>query len=74
MSDVSEITPSLDNAGQPLEYLATAGQEEEHLKRLAGPDTRRWWICVHPERPRVPRVGEGRTAGRYGVRQYPRGS
>ena len=36
MRDVSEITPSLDNAGQPLEYVATAGQpEEEHLKRLA---------------------------------------
>jgi protein tyrosine phosphatase (PTP) superfamily phosphohydrolase (DUF442 family) len=34
--DVSEITPGLDNAGQPLEYVATAGQpEEEHLKRLA---------------------------------------
>jgi len=34
--DVSEITPGLDDAGQPLEYLATAGQpEEEHLKRLA---------------------------------------
>lgn len=36
MRDVSEITPGLDNAGQPLEYVATAGQpEEEHLKRLA---------------------------------------
>ena len=37
MRDVSEITPGLDNAGQPLEYVVTAGQpEEEHLKRLAG--------------------------------------
>ena len=36
MRYVSEITPSLDKAGQPLEYVATAGQpEEEHLKRLA---------------------------------------
>ena len=36
MRDVSEITPDLDNMGQPLEYVATAGQpEEEHLKRLA---------------------------------------
>ena len=36
MRDVSEITPGLDNVGQPLEYLVTAGQpEEEHLKRLA---------------------------------------
>ena len=36
MRNVSEITPSLDKAGQPLEYVATAGQpEEEHLKRLA---------------------------------------
>ena len=36
MRDVSEITPSLDNVGQPLEYVVTAGQpEEEHLKRLA---------------------------------------
>jgi protein tyrosine phosphatase (PTP) superfamily phosphohydrolase (DUF442 family) len=34
--DVSEITPDLDNVGQPFEYVATAGQpEEEHLKRLA---------------------------------------
>ena len=36
MRDVSEITPDLGNTGQPLEYLATAGQPEEvHLKRLA---------------------------------------
>lgn len=36
MRDVSEITPGLDNVGQPLEYVVTAGQpEEEHLKRLA---------------------------------------
>ena len=36
MRDVSEITHGLDNAGQPLEYVVTAGQpEEEHLKRLA---------------------------------------
>jgi len=35
--DVSEITPGLDNVGQPLEYVVTAGQPEgEHLKRLAG--------------------------------------
>ena len=37
MRDVSEITPGLDNVGQPLEYVVTAGQPEgEHLKRLAG--------------------------------------
>ena len=36
MRDVSQITPSLGNAGQPLECVATAGQPEaEHLKRLA---------------------------------------
>ena len=36
MRDVSETTPSLDNVGQPLEYVVTAGQpEEEHVKRLA---------------------------------------
>jgi len=34
--DVREITPDLDNVGQPFEYVVTAGQpEEEHLKRLA---------------------------------------
>ncbi len=36
MRDVSEITSGLNNAGQPLEYVTTAGQpEEEHLKRLS---------------------------------------
>ena len=36
MRDVSEITPGLYNAEQPLEYVATAGQPtEEHLERLA---------------------------------------
>jgi protein tyrosine phosphatase (PTP) superfamily phosphohydrolase (DUF442 family) len=34
--DVSEITPGLYNAEQPLEYVATADQPtEEHLERLA---------------------------------------
>ena len=34
--DIQEIAPGLDNSGQPLEYVATAGQpEEEHLRRLA---------------------------------------
>jgi uncharacterized protein (TIGR01244 family) len=34
--DVSEITPSLNKADQPLEYVATAGQPtEQHLNRLA---------------------------------------
>src|ERR687886_2999345 len=36
MKDVREITPGLENAGYPLEGVATAGQpEQEHLKRLA---------------------------------------
>jgi protein tyrosine phosphatase (PTP) superfamily phosphohydrolase (DUF442 family) len=36
MRDVREITPGLENAGYPLEGVATAGQpEQEHLKRLA---------------------------------------
>ncbi len=36
MTDIQEIAPGLDNPGQPLEDIATAGQpEEEHLKRLA---------------------------------------
>ena len=36
MRDVSEITPGLYNAEQPLEYMATSGQPtEEHLERLA---------------------------------------
>jgi protein tyrosine phosphatase (PTP) superfamily phosphohydrolase (DUF442 family) len=36
MKDIQEIAPGIKDLGQPLEYLATAGQpEEEHLKRLA---------------------------------------
>lgn len=36
MREISEIAPSLDNADQPLEYVATAGQPtEQHLNRLA---------------------------------------
>jgi hypothetical protein len=36
LKDLQEIAPVLDNAGQPLEDVATAGQsDEEHLKRLA---------------------------------------
>jgi len=36
MKDVREITPELENAGYPLEGVATAGQpEQEHLERLA---------------------------------------
>ena len=36
MKDIQEIAPGLENPGQPLEYMATAGQpEEEHLRRLA---------------------------------------
>ncbi len=36
MKNVQEIAPDLENAGHPLEGIATAGQpEEEHLKRLA---------------------------------------
>jgi protein tyrosine phosphatase (PTP) superfamily phosphohydrolase (DUF442 family) len=36
MKDVREITPELENAGYPLEGVATAGQpEQEHLEHLA---------------------------------------
>lgn len=36
MKSIREIAPGVDNVGQPLEDLATAGQpEEEHLMRLA---------------------------------------
>lgn len=36
MKTIQEIAPGVENPGQPLEYVATAGQpEEEHLKRLA---------------------------------------
>ena len=36
MRDVRKITSGIDNAGQPLDDVTTAGQpEEEHLKRLA---------------------------------------
>jgi uncharacterized protein (TIGR01244 family) len=36
MKNIQEIAPGMKDLGQPLEYLATAGQpEEEHLKRLA---------------------------------------
>ena len=36
MKAMREIVPGVDNVGQPLEDLATAGQpEEEHLTRLA---------------------------------------
>ena len=36
MKDVREIAPGLENAGYPLEGIATAGQpEQEHLERLA---------------------------------------
>ena len=35
MKDIQEIAPGLDNPGQPLEDIATAGQpNEEHLKLL----------------------------------------
>jgi protein tyrosine phosphatase (PTP) superfamily phosphohydrolase (DUF442 family) len=36
MRDVREIAPGLENAGYPLEGVATAGQpEQEHLEQLA---------------------------------------
>lgn len=36
MRDVNEIAPGLENAGSPLEGVATAGQpDEEHLRSLA---------------------------------------
>ena len=36
MKNIQEIAPGLEDPGQPLEYVATAGQpEEEHLRRLA---------------------------------------
>ena len=36
MKDVREIAPGLENAGYPLEGVATAGQpEQEHLEQLA---------------------------------------
>lgn len=37
MKDIQEIAPGLQNPGQPLDYVATAGQPEEgHFERLAG--------------------------------------
>lgn len=37
MKDAREIAPGMENAGYPLENIATAGQpEEEHFERLAG--------------------------------------
>lgn len=37
MKDIRGIVPGLKDPGQPLDYVATAGQpEEEHLERLAG--------------------------------------
>jgi uncharacterized protein (TIGR01244 family) len=36
VKNIQEIAPGLEDPGQPLEYVATAGQpEEEHLRRLA---------------------------------------
>jgi protein tyrosine phosphatase (PTP) superfamily phosphohydrolase (DUF442 family) len=36
VKDIQEIAPGVENPGQPLEYVATAGQpEEEHLSWLA---------------------------------------
>ena len=36
MKNIQEIAPGLEDPGQPLKYVATAGQpEEEHLRRLA---------------------------------------
>lgn len=36
MKDIREIAPGLENAGYPLEGVATAGQpEQEHLEQLA---------------------------------------
>ena len=36
MKDLNELAPGLDNAGQPLEDVATAGQPtQEHFERLA---------------------------------------
>jgi protein tyrosine phosphatase (PTP) superfamily phosphohydrolase (DUF442 family) len=52
---VSEITPSLDKAGLPLEYVATAGQpEEEHLKRLAEAGYKTVMDLRTPEEPSRP--------------------
>lgn len=37
MKNIQEIAPGVKDPGQPLEYVATAGQpEKEHLKQLAG--------------------------------------
>ena len=36
MKEIQEIVPGLENPGQPLEYVATAGQpDEEHFEQLA---------------------------------------
>lgn len=36
MRDLNELTPDLDNAGEPLEGVVTAGQStQEHFERLA---------------------------------------
>jgi len=36
VKDIQKIVPGLENSGQPLEYVATAGQpDEENLKRVA---------------------------------------
>ena len=53
MKDVREIAPGLENAGYPLDGVATAGQpEQEHLKRLAEEVYRTiLYVCTQEEDP-----------------------
>ena len=53
MKDVREIAPGLENAGYPLDGVATAGQpEQEHLKRLAEEGYRTILdVCTQEEDP-----------------------
>jgi protein tyrosine phosphatase (PTP) superfamily phosphohydrolase (DUF442 family) len=67
--DVSEIAPGLDNAGQPLEYVATVGQpKEEHLKRLAEAGYETVVYLRTPEEP--PRPDEWGTVVRRERMEY----
>lgn len=67
MKDIQEITPGLPKAGQPLEYVATAGQpDEEHVKRLAEAGYKR--VVDLRTREESPRPDEwGMVVSRVGI-------
>ena len=65
MKDVREIAPGLENAGYPLEGVATAGQpDQEHLEQLAEAGYRTVLdLCTSEEDPGFDEPETVRSAG-----------